>query len=254
MTLGTLLSKTRYRPWADNYIHLRSNKEKWKTTDGTFCALHEQTVHNHEFSLFLELKTQTKLDCSEINMLIKQDKKKERFPHVNHWQNDNSINIKGYWGAPGNDSTPKQIPSHYIASEPQMVQPPGYKSSAGNCGDYWGPNSFLVKTGHTTAVIKLEGMLGARLLISPCVSLGLRLTRLFLERQNERQVLVRVLRASLRWTLKAKVCERVGDEGHLEGGISETDQRVTAWLIILGLLWVFFCLFMFVALCLEHKV
>lgn len=79
-----------------------------------------------------------------------------------------------------------------------MLQPLGYKSSAGNCGEYWGPNSFLVKTGHTTAVIKLEGMLGARLVISPSVSLGLLLARLFLERQNERQVLVRVLRVSLR--------------------------------------------------------
>lgn len=42
-------------------------------------------------------------------------------------------------------------------------------------------------------VIKLEGMLGARLVISPTVSLGLRLPR-----PNERQVLVRVLGAKVR--------------------------------------------------------
>lgn len=63
----------------------------------------------------------------------------------------------------------------------------------GNCGEYWGPNSFLVKTGHTTADIKLEGMSGARLVISLSVSLGLHLSRLLLERLNERQALVRVL-------------------------------------------------------------
>lgn len=61
------------------------------------------------------------------------------------------------------------------------------------CCSYWAPNSFLVKTGHTTVVIKLEGMLGAGLVISPTVSLGLRLPR-----PNERQVLVRVLRAKVR--------------------------------------------------------
>lgn len=42
-------------------------------------------------------------------------------------------------------------------------------------------------------VIKLEGMLGARLVISPTVSLGPRLPR-----PNERQVLVRVLGAKVR--------------------------------------------------------
>lgn len=77
------------------------------------------------------------------------------------------------------------------------------KSSARNCCSYWAPNSFLVKTGHTTVVIKLEGMLGARLVISPTVSLGLRLPR-----PNERQVLVRVL--------GAKVRDWAGGGGHLK--------------------------------------
>lgn len=77
------------------------------------------------------------------------------------------------------------------------------KSSARNCCSYWAPNSFLVKTGHTTVVIKLEGMLGARLVISPTVSLGLRPPR-----PNERQVLVRVL--------GAKVRDWAGGGGHLK--------------------------------------
>lgn len=42
-------------------------------------------------------------------------------------------------------------------------------------------------------VIKLEGMLGARLVISPTVSFGLRLPC-----PNKRQVLVRVLGAKVR--------------------------------------------------------
>lgn len=75
------------------------------------------------------------------------------------------------------------------------------KSSARNCCSYWAPNSFLVKTGHTTVVIKLEGMLGARLVISPTVSLGLRLPR-----PNQRQVFDRVL--------GAKVRDWAGDGGH----------------------------------------
>ena len=49
----------------------------------------------------------------------------------------------------------------------------------GNRGEYWGPNSFLVKTGHTTAAIKLEGMSGARLVISLSVFLGLHLSFAF---------------------------------------------------------------------------
>lgn len=77
------------------------------------------------------------------------------------------------------------------------------KSSARNCCSYWAPNSFVVKTGHTTVVIKLEGMLGARLVISPTVSLGLRPPR-----PNERQVLVRVL--------GAKVRDWAGGGGHLK--------------------------------------
>lgn len=90
----------------------------------------------------------------------------------------------------------------------------------GNCGEYWGPNVFLVKTGHTTAAIKLEGMLRACLVIPLSVSVGLHLSRLLLERQNERQALVHVLRVSPHWTLRAKlyVCEwMLDDEGHLEG-------------------------------------
>lgn len=80
----------------------------------------------------------------------------------------------------------------------------------GNRGEYWGPNSFLVKTGHTTAAIKLEGMSGARLVISLSVSLGLHLSCLLLESQNERQALVRVLRVSPNWTPRAKVWVNVG--------------------------------------------
>lgn len=42
----------------------------------------------------------------------------------------------------------------------------------GNCGEYWGPNSLLVKTGDTTVAInKLEGMLVARLVIFLSMSL-----------------------------------------------------------------------------------
>lgn len=66
----------------------------------------------------------------------------------------------------------------------------------GNRGEYWGPNSLLMKTGHTTAAIKLEGMSGARLVISLSVSLGLHLSRLLLEKRNERQAQVCVLRVS----------------------------------------------------------
>lgn len=66
---------------------------------------------------------------------------------------------------------PKLTP--FWKQTPHMLQTLSYKSSAGKSKEYWGPNSFLVKTGHTTAVIKLEGMLGARLVISPSVSFGL---------------------------------------------------------------------------------
>lgn len=76
----------------------------------------------------------------------------------------------------------------------------------GNRGEHWGPNSFLVKTGHTTAAIKLKGMQGARLVISLSVSLGSYVSRLLLEKKNERQALVRVLRVSPLWTSRANLC------------------------------------------------
>lgn len=95
---------------------------------------------------------------------------------------------------------PKLTPWHFWKWAPPSRAPPTTVSHmlVGNGGEYWGPNSFLVKTGHTAAAIKLEGMLGARLVISLSVSLGLHLSRLLLERINERQALVRACAGSHR--------------------------------------------------------
>lgn len=130
------------------------------------------------------------------------------------------------WWASGNVSTPKTDTLTFFGSEPLICSNRRAISHllVGNRGEYWGPNSFLVKTGHSTAAIKLEGMSGARLVISLSVSLGLHLSRWLSERPNERQALVRVLRVSPYWTLRAKVCVWVnvgwwrafgGDEEHI---------------------------------------
>lgn len=128
----------------------------------------------------------------------------------------------------------------------------------GNHGEHLGPNSFLIKTQHTTLAIKLEGMLGACLVISLSVSLGLHLARSLLEKQNERQALVRVLRVSPHWTLRAKVymCERVNVEwwrafGRDEEHISQIKEWWHGWLF--NTFFPFSQLFLFFCLCLSNN-
>lgn len=149
------------------------------------------------------------------------------------------------WWASGSVSTPKTDTLTFLKVYPSHA--PNHRAIShllvGNRGEYWGPNSLLMKTGHTTAAIKLEGMSGARLVISLSVSLGLHLSRLLLEKQNERQAQVCVLRVSPHWTLRAEacMCEQLnvgwwrafgGDEKHISQARQIKEWRHGWWFAV----------------------